>query len=94
MGQQGSETAMSSYDDRVLGRSVKTAAPLDSAPVLVTVEPGRPGLWLVRSNDNRFGGTFANRKAAVIFARDEATGVPNAVVIVGGHRAVVAQGWS
>ena len=55
---------------------------LSSQPVVVTVEPLRPGVWLVRSSDDRFGGTFLCPKVALKFAREEASALPNAVMVV------------
>jgi hypothetical protein len=38
-------------------------------------------VWLVRSSDDRFGGTFVCPKAALKFVRDEATVLQRAVIV-------------
>jgi hypothetical protein len=38
-------------------------------------------MWLVRSSDDRFGGTFVCPKAALKFVRDEAAALRRAVMV-------------
>lgn len=54
---------------------------LASAPVLATIAAVRPGVWLVRSSDDRFGGTFVCPRVALKFVRDEATVLRRAVIV-------------
>lgn len=54
---------------------------LTSAPVRVTIKAVRPGKWLVRSHDDRFGGMFVCPKAALKFVRDEVAADLRAVMI-------------
>ena len=50
--------------------------PVASPAVVVTVDAVRPGVWVVRSSGDRFGGTFVCPKAALKFAREEAARFP------------------
>jgi hypothetical protein len=54
---------------------------LNSSTLLITIEAVRPGVWLVRSSDDRFGGTFVCPKAALKFVRAETTTVQGALLI-------------
>jgi hypothetical protein len=84
---------MSTLEDRLSAISRPRFPPsnLSSASILVTVEVVRPGVWLVRSSDDRFGGTFLCPKAAQKFAREEAKAVPHAIMLVKGGDIAVRQ---
>lgn len=56
--------------------------PVASPAVVVTVDAVRPGVWVVRSSGDRFGGTFVCPKAALKFAREEAARFPRALMVV------------
>lgn len=53
-------------------------------PTLLTVRLVSPIRWIVTSRDGRLGGTFTTQKAALHYAREEATALPRAVLVVFG----------
>lgn len=48
---------------------------------VLTVDAASDGLWYVSSGDQRVGGVFKSRKAALHFAHDEGVALPQAVVV-------------
>lgn len=53
-------------------------------PTLLTLRHVAPLRWSVSSSNGRLGGTFTTQKAALRYARDEASVLPRAVLVVFG----------
>jgi hypothetical protein len=54
-------------------------------PALLTLRRHSATHWSVTSRDGRLGGTFTTQKAALHYAREEATALPRAVLVVFGE---------
>lgn len=67
--------------------TLRSAQPLGQRPtkpdqaVYIVVSTAGPEHWSVRSSDNSIGGMFLQYDRALAFARQEATFLPNAVVV-------------